>query len=128
MSKMAFLVGCVCLAAAVGCSGTAETDVAYTPLSANPGGPELPLCRWIASNLTGHTASIYPVKDDPDLVAVDVNNEIVCVEGSEAILRVGIIAVPPIVRPACSICDGTPLPADVFNDRVRHLHLAENAL
>ena len=127
MRNLACLAMLVAVVSWAGCAHV-EDDIEgqYEALQAVPGGPQLPLCRWIEGRLRGQRASIYPVKTDPRLVAVDIRDQIVCVEGSEVVLRVGIIAVPPIMFPRCNICDGTPLPADQFNDRVRQLRIQEN--
>lgn len=128
MRKMACLAMLVGVVTAAGCAQVDDIEGTYEAISAVEGGPQLPLCRWIAGKLRGKTASIYPVKNNPTMVAVDIRNQIVCVEGDEVVLRVGLIAVPPIMQPRCSICDGTPLPADLFNDRVRQLRIQENGL
>jgi len=121
MSKMTTLVMLACLALAAGCGMGDDTDNNYQPLAATPGGPQLPLCHWITSELRGYEATLYPLKDNPDMMAVEVDNRIVCIDGTDALLRVGIIAVEPSRKPQCTICEGTPLPADVFNEAAKKL-------
>jgi hypothetical protein len=123
MSKMTttlVMIACLALGAA-GCAEVAETDMTYEPLQATPGGPQLPLCHWIPAELRGFQATLYPLKDNPEVIAVDVDDKIVCVDGTDALLRAGITAVDPTVRPQCTICEGTPLPAEAFNNAVKRL-------
>jgi hypothetical protein len=113
-------VGLVCLAAA-GCADGSDDNASLSPLAVNPGSEAVPLCRWIAPRLHTQQATIYQLAEKPEVVAVDVDGEIVCIDATEVALRIGIIAVPPVTRPFCSLCDGTPLPADEWNEWTRRI-------
>jgi hypothetical protein len=122
MTRLAFFVGLVCVASAAGC-GDADVDTNLAPLAINPGSPEVPLCRWIAPRLHTQQATVYPLKEKPELVAVDLDGDIACIDATEVVLRIGIVAVPPVTRPYCSVCDGTPLPAEEWNEWTRRIQI-----
>jgi hypothetical protein len=87
---------------------------------------QVTLCRSIAESLRDRPATVYHVTYSPDILAVDVDGEIVCVDTTSEVIQTGLIAVPPVIQPFCPFCgpgDGSPLPAEQFNLAVRlHLH------
>ncbi len=87
---------------------------------------QVTLCRAISDSLRDRPATVYHVTYSPDILAVDVDGEIVCVDTTSEVIQTGLIAVPPVIQPnGCSLygCDGSPLPAEQFNLAVRlHLH------
>ncbi len=120
MRRMALVAGVVSLVAAASCIGGPE-DVSSSAvtLAAYQGGPELPFCHWIVSDLRGKEGSVWPVKNFRDLLAIDMDGDIVCVDTTTQALELGLTAIPPVAQPICDICDGTPLPADQFNAAAR---------
>src|SRR5262249_12111999 len=86
---------------------------------------QLTLCRNIAESLRDRPATVYHVTYSPDILAVDIDGEIVCADTTSEVIQTGLIAVPPVIAPSCvreGFCDGSPLPAEQFNLAVR-LHL-----
>lgn len=109
---VAIVVACGALFSTAGCADDPEQVVLTQSLSATTGGAELPLCRHIAAKLHGREVSVFPLKDQEDIVAIDLDDHIVCFDVRETALRVGFVTVSPRNSPLCDICDGTPLPAE----------------
>jgi hypothetical protein len=76
------------------------------------------LCRDIQGKIRGRAASIWKVDGIDNMLAVDVDGFIVCVDTVEQTLDLGLIAIPAIDIPMSSdgpLQDGTPIPAAKFN-------------
>jgi hypothetical protein len=115
---MACLAGWLALCATAGCLTFDGVDQADDqPLAQDVG--TTPLCRWIEDRLAGQHGTVYPVRGSSRQVAITQDGILVCVDDMEAALGVGVIAVPPPKPAICKACDGTPLPAQVWNGLVR---------
>ena len=106
------------LAALASCMGGPDDEDSMEGLTASV---PLQLCHNMDRRLRGRMASVWKVVDSNDLVAVDVDGIIVCVDTIEETLSVGLIAIPADTFPSgCEgFCDGTPIPAAKFNEAAR---------
>jgi len=120
MSKFYAAAGLLLSIGVLGASCNDDVDSLSNGIATDPS--QVTLCRTISGSLHDRPATVYHVTYSPDILAVDVNGEIVCVDTTSETIQTGLIAVPPVVQPLCLFCDGSPLPAEQFNLAVR-LHL-----
>ncbi len=108
---VAALGGCAVDGVAIdnGEDSDAEAEAVYSLIASND--PNLSLCRWISGRLSGQRAIFFRLRANENYVAVSVAGEVVCVDEPSVILRAGVIPIDDANEPACSYCDGTPLPA-----------------
>jgi len=72
------------------------------------------LCSSIASRLKGVEVAVYAMRDDWTLVVAQYKGVVLCVDDPPALRQAGIIPIDMPSEPACSFCEGTPLPASVL--------------
>jgi hypothetical protein len=123
---MILIAGITTALLAAGCMGGPEdassSDMA---LSVFPGAPDLPMCHWVPALVRGKEVTLWPLKYYDDLLAVDFEGEVVCIETTTAALELGMTAVPSDQQPdycrgaGSPVCDGTPMPANQFNAAAR---------
>jgi hypothetical protein len=114
------VAGVLACLALVSCMDQQDTPVeSRYELAAYTGGPDLSLCHLMPTRVRGKQVTLYPVKDYEDLLAIDEQGEIVCIDTTTNALELNMVAIPPITEPLCEICDGTPLPAEQWNVATR---------
>lgn len=119
MSKLSLAAGLLFLLSTASCGDGVDSLTNAVGDDAS----QVTLCRTIADSLRDRPATVYHVTYSPDILAVDVDGEIVCLDTTSEVIQTGLIAVPPVIQPLCLYgCDGSPLPAAQFNLAVR-LHL-----
>lgn len=129
MRKIGQFVALAALATVVASCIGADDGTDSEALTAGAG--QLALCHMISGQLRGRGASIWHVRDAEDLLAVDVDGQIVCVDTVDQTLELGLIAIPPLSEPASclGLCDGTPIPAAKFNAAAReHVLRGRNSI
>jgi hypothetical protein len=120
MKKIGQLVALAALATVVASCAGADDGRDSEALGSGTG--LMTLCRDIQTKIRGRAASIWKVDGIDDMLAVDVDGYIVCVDTVEQTLDLGLIAVPAIDLPISSdgpLQDGTPIPAAKFNAAAR---------
>jgi hypothetical protein len=107
---------------AAGCAMGQDDDVLgarVAALNADSPGGTLPLCRWMEDSLRGKEAAIYPVRENDYYVSVSMHGAPVCVDTVLAVYREGVEPSTDGNDPACTYCEGTPLPADKLLELVK---------
>ena len=72
------------------------------------------LCSSIATRLRGVEVAVYAMRDDWTLVVAQHKGTVLCVDDPPALRQAGVIPIDMPSEPACSFCEGTPLPASVL--------------
>jgi hypothetical protein len=78
------------------------------------GAERFQFCSAIASRLRGVEVAVYAMRDDWTLVVAQHKGTVLCIDDPPALRQAGVIPIDMPSDPACSFCEGTPLPASVL--------------
>jgi hypothetical protein len=102
----------------LGCASDLETPASPAVGSGKPGGvpDDMPLCRTLTAALQGRDGAVFEVTDSGGLLAVDVNDIIVCVDNAQGVLVSGVNPVTSVANKPTNggFIEGTPLPAAII--------------
>ena len=71
-------------------------------------------CSSMGSRLRGVEVAVYAMRDDWSLVVAQHKGTVLCIDDPPALRQAGVIPIDMPSDPACSFCEGTPLPASIL--------------